>query len=812
MSIHCRRLAQVLFLTCLFLARPIEAADPAPMIELTKAVVVVAKDRSPREQTAARMLIEEVLERTQIRWPESTAWPDDPNVPVIALGTEKDFVQFAGPYAEKPTAPKEFATKPEGYSIQTMGAARQGSSVLVIGSDARGVLFGVGRLLRELRLGRQTALLPAGFHEVSAPVVPLRGHQLGYRPKTNSYDAWSLDLWERYYRDLAVFGTNAVELVPPRSDDAADSPHFPLPPLEMMIGMSRLADDYGLDVWIWYPTLDEDDLSKPKVVDEALRAWGEVFEKLPRIDAVFVPSGDPGDSPPRLLMDLLEKQTAVLKKHHPKAQMWVSVQGYTKSWMADMLSILRDEKPAWLAGVGFGPQTRLTLAQLRKELPSQYLIRRYPDITHSLRCEFPVPNWDTAFSRTIAREGINPRPIDQATIFRAGLADSAGFITYSEGCNDDVNKMVWSALGWNPDAAPMDTLRQYGRYFIGHEVADEFALGLMDLERNWRGPLLTNAGVEGALGRFQRIETAATPQQKRNWRLQQALYRAYYDAYTRQRLLYETGLEARAMELLRAATKVGSERAMADAENALMLAVSQPVAQDLRARAFELAEALFQSIRMQLSVDRYGAIHAWRGGNLDTIDVPLNSRVWLIDQFALIRKLAGEGQRRQAIDELVHWTDPGPGGFYDDLGNPVAQPHLVPGLPYEQDPGFLRSPTQGFFNDPKWRYSWCQHADALYENQLALQYDDLDPDAEYVVRVVYGGDNFETKVKLVTDDGAEVHPYQEKPFPVRPIEFPIPSAATKDGRVKLLWSADPERGGAGRGCEVAEVWLIRKGS
>ena len=26
----------------------------------------------------------------------------------------------------------------------------------------------------------------------------------------------------------------------------------------------------------------------------------------------------------------------------------------------------------------------------------------------------------------------------------------AGFLTYSEGCNDDVNKAVWSALGWDP--------------------------------------------------------------------------------------------------------------------------------------------------------------------------------------------------------------------------------------------------------------------------------------------------------------------------------------------------------------------------
>ena len=105
---------------------------------------------------------------------------------------------------------------------------------------------------------RGSIQLPDGFAEISAPRYRLRGHQLGYRPKTNSYDAWTVPVFEQYIRDLAVFGTNAIELIPPRSDDAADSPHFPLPPMRMMIEMSRLLDEYGLDVWIWYPAMDRD--------------------------------------------------------------------------------------------------------------------------------------------------------------------------------------------------------------------------------------------------------------------------------------------------------------------------------------------------------------------------------------------------------------------------------------------------------------------------------------------------------------------------------------------------------------------------
>src|SRR5439155_8759828 len=119
--------------------------------------------------------------------------------------------------------------------------------------------------------------LADGLDMATAPKYLLRGHQLGYRPKTNSYDGWDLAQWEQYIRDLAVFGTNAVELIPPRSDDAADSPHFPLPPMEMMAGMSKLLADYGLDVWIWYPAMDAD-YRDAATVEFAVKECASVFE------------------------------------------------------------------------------------------------------------------------------------------------------------------------------------------------------------------------------------------------------------------------------------------------------------------------------------------------------------------------------------------------------------------------------------------------------------------------------------------------------------------------------------------------------
>jgi hypothetical protein len=774
-------------------------AAPAFALDLKSSVVIAPASLAGPEKKAVAMLLDEVAKRTRIRLPVAEAWKG-PGAAIV-VGQESA-IAASGWRGVGRILPR--AAGPDGYRIQVIDGA-----VLVVGNDARGTMFGVGALLRRLRMERDALEVPDSLAIATAPKYALRGHQLGYRPKTNSYDGWSVPVWEQYLRDLAVFGTNAVELIPPRSDDDADSPHFPLPPMRMMTEMSRMADSYGLDVWIWYPAMDKD-YSDPKTVEFALREWGEVFRQLPRIDAVFVPGGDPGHTEPKYLLALLEQETAVLHRYHPKAQMWVSPQSFNREWMDQFLSILKTQQPAWLSGVVFGPQVRMSLPELRAAVPQRYPIRHYPDITHSRQSQYPVPDWDVAYALTEARETINPRPVDEANIFRLLQPYTIGFLTYSEGCNDDVNKMVWSALGWNPDANITDILRDYARYFIGERYAESFAEGLMSLEQNWRGPLATNQGVETTLQRFQDMERGAAPQVLTNWRFQQVLYRAYYDAYTRRRLLFDNSLEATAMSELRNARTAGAAAAMSRAEETLDRTNTDTVAAGWRARIFELAEALFQSIRMQLSVARYKAISVDRGANLDTLDVPLNSRAWLKQQFADIRRMTGEKEQLNALDQIVNWTDPGPGGFYDDLGNPSQQPHLVRGLGYQKDPAFLESSLVGFAGRAAWRSSWWTHAESLVDAPLRMHYQGLDPNAAYKIRVVYAGDSPSVKLRLVANGDFEIHPLLQKPAPVRPLEFDIPRNATGKGELDLSWSREPGLGGNGRGVQVAEVWLIRK--
>jgi len=248
---------------------------------------------------------------------------------------------------------------------------------------------------------------------------------------------------------------------------------------------------------------------------------------------------------------------------------------------------------------------------------------------------------------------------------------------------------------------------------------------------------------------------------------------------------------------------------MSEAEAILECAVSNRVSTQWRARVFELAEALYRSIGMQLSVPLYKAEAVDRGANLDNIDVPLNDRAWLKEQFAEIRKLPEEEERLKRVAEIVHWTDPGPGGFYDDLGNLLRQPHLVRGPGFEKDPAFLRSALVDF-GYKGGRISWWNNATSLYDEPLKLQYTGLDSSARYKLRVLYASDAPSRKIRLVAGDSTEIHPLVPKTIPPKPLEFELPLEATKNGELTLGWYREAGLGDNGRGCHVAEVWLIRK--
>ena len=105
----------------------------------------------------------------------------------------------------------------------------------------------------------------------------------------------------------------------------------------------------------------------------------------------------------------------------------------------------RNGLPAWLPDPPARPPPRPA-----QRLPERYKLRLYPDLTHNKLCQYEVPQWDQAYALTLGREAVNPRPAEFAGIHNRNAPYSDGFISYSDGVHDDVNKTVCSALSWDP--------------------------------------------------------------------------------------------------------------------------------------------------------------------------------------------------------------------------------------------------------------------------------------------------------------------------------------------------------------------------
>ncbi len=766
-------------------------------IDLDKAIILTAATpQSKGETVAARMLREEVKERTGLEWEISAR--TEGRRPVVALATmaAEELAGLKVPRRGGRNLP-EFQA--EGYRICVQSNQGVQAVVWVVGADARGVLFGAGRLLRLLDWGLGRASLASTTDICTSPAYAIRGHQLGYRARANSYDAWSVSTYEQYIRDLIVFGANCIENIPFQDDQP--SPHMTVPRDKMNVLLSEICDRYDLDYWVWTPVVF--DLRDQAAREAELEKHASLYRTCPRLNAVFVPGGDPGANRPELLLPFLQDISERLMAQHPDARVWLSLQWFNEAQIRYVHRYIDEHKLDWLGGLVAGPSSP-PIPETRRLLPTNYRLRHYPDITHTVRCQYPVPWWDPAFSLTLGRECPNPRPVYYARVHNWLAPYTDGFISYSDGIHDDVNKVIWSARGWDPGADVRDVLRDYARVFFRPDLAERVADGILALERNWEGPLSINGAVESTLSHWQTLEAGA-PELRSNWRWQLCLLRSVYDAYVRRRLLYETELEKEANALLAGAREAGSEKVMDDAQQILDRATEDPPAPELHRRVVELCDHLFETIGLQTSVKKYQASGPERGAILDYIDYPLNNCWWLEDEFAKIRAMETEQEKLKRLEEICHWENPGAGSFYDDVGNVAKSPHVVRGEGWDTDPLMVRNPNPGhwWWGDgfSRRRLSWQVSMDW----PLAVRYEHVDPNAEYVIRMT----GYREALTRINQERVKPALYGRGIGEIK--EFTVPQGAVRSGQIVVTWDRPEEPGLNWREqSRITEIWLLKK--
>lgn len=738
--------------------------------DVSTAVIVVQGD-SPALETAATVLQEEVEKRTGLNWKRADEVPD--SKPAFELVIDASD-----------------APGPEGFTITT---EMEDSHVRIVGADARGVLYGVGYVIRNLDWRKREARIqPINVSE--KPEYAIRGHQIGYRARANSWDAWTPEQFDQHIRELALLGNNAIENIPFQDDQV--SPHFKVSRRDMNRIMSEICARYDLDYWVWTPA--DFDLKDEKKRADALAAHEQLYADCPRMDNVFFPGGDPGDNHPDDVMPFLEDVSKVLLRHHPNAKVWISPQGFHGEKLEAMFAWIDAHKPEWLGGVVGGPGSP-PLNEIRTRLDKRYRLRDYPDITHIVRCQYPVVNLDQAFALTLGRECVMARPVFQTMVHARTAPYTDGFISYSDGVHDDANKALWTRLAWDSTQDPRDIMIDYCRTFFGADAAVKAAEGLFALERNWDGPIRHNGAIEGTLALWQDLE-AAHPELKDNWRWQMFLVRAYYDAYTRDRYIWEQELERSALDGLK---KSGETPTPADAikstlETFEVLTKANPSNRGFEQRIVALYEDLFKSISLQSDMKKYGGSGPERGCSLEFLNYPLNNRWWLEDEFKKVVALPDVAAQWARLEELRTWENPGPGSFYDDLGNLSKDPHVFREFGTMPMSGGFAWWDEGY---SRTRLSW----QVTSWPREGMKYERLDPEASYVLRFSGFGD-----MKVTADDKElTATRYGKENGDIK--EYPVPKELTADGTLLVMPSREQLPGVNWRQQpRLAEAWLIKQ--
>ncbi len=522
-------------------------------------------------------------------------------------------------------------TDKDSYRIELVG-----TSLSIFACGIRGLIYGYSLFLRKCVVCGGSLILTQDISGAYSPNKKIRGHQCGYRTCSNTYDAWDKARYRRFYLDIMAFGSNTCEHIPNAEFDE-NNPLMRSAPYEAAIWGSELAKEFDIDVSFWYPNDDEQSEA------EALAERERFFAEVPRLQYFFPPGGDPGEMNGDDFVERCVKLSAVMKSHFPDAQMWPSAQApHSKpNWGEDFIREM-EKLPNEIDGVIAGPNHAFALPELRRRLPEKYPIRFYPDITHNLRCEYPVhyeeDDWHYALASTLSRESINPRPLEFARLYSQTEPFVIGSVTYSEGANDDVNKMLWGNFDYFGSADVREALLDYARFFIWQGDAEKISDAILGLEQNWVGDPKDNSQIDRTLDLLEAQEKLH-PQLNGNWRFLSLLFRARCDKLVALRRKSE-------LDLIKKARRFADEN---DFDSALKI-LKTDFSYDyyiLRASLDQLAARLFDLIGLQLDTEHYHA-SAWeRGATLDTLDRPVTDRLWLLNRFA-------EAEGRADRDEFLH--------------------------------------------------------------------------------------------------------------------------------------------------------------
>jgi hypothetical protein len=554
-----------------------------------------------------------------------------------------------------------------------------------------------------------------------------------------------------------------------------------------------------------------------------------MFRDAPDFDFFTTNSGDEGGCRCDKCMPWGDKYIAlvheiadILHKYHPGTKVLATNQDLTNEGNQAIFDYLNSQDSSWLYAIRYGPgademQTYIRgpvnprwfeyegfgalgnyLKYMHHELSQTTNIALYTDITHWMQAQFAVPHPDVALAAVYDRRSWNARPRNFHKVGREILHYAIGDMHYSEGMHDDFNKWFWYRLLWNPNQDAESITKEYCRYWFGPEAQDEAAEAIFLMEETLEKPVIDNPGISKAVELLQSAGKKIPENLlKADYRWRIILQKALMDRYIQLELQRGRELKEEAGRLL--AQTDASKEPGAEMSKALNV-LEQPL------ETAEMKTVMDQSVKLgeeSNGIIGYREPACFIVGKLDLTEIG-----WWKKTLTEALAANDEARVRNAARMVLHYEDPGPGGFYDDVGWPSESEHLVHG---EALWGFMPFPGPAKLSHYNLAYTF-----GAGDRGVTFAYDGLDASAQYVVRLSVGGPLDDEApalqgVKLAEGLEADGEVISDGfPVPMGEValyEFDLPQKVTADGilQISLTRKSDiiPVTG-------LCEIWLMHK--
>jgi hypothetical protein len=742
--------------------------------------------------------------------------------------------------------------------------------VLAMGTDRRGVLYAVGEILRQVA-GRGSELeFPEQLNVRHAPRWAVRGlivSQGATICELTGARQWTRDELRTAHLDYALAGANTFEL---GADGGPDD-------------MFSFLKSYGLDALVCIvanggkgpPEWQAKEAigrigylspSIPAAREALLKQHEAAFKSMPAFDYIHFKSGDGGGdeseaSAPygRTLVHLCAELAPILKKYHPNIKIFVGNQKLDNAGDNAIFEYLQAQPRDWMNGIMFGPGSNAMgwapgrrqdhrtdlfryarrgaqggyLREMLHQLPPRQSILLFTDITHWVYSQYGLmdhemipdrnyqtpPQWDydmyshkpdPAMAQVYNRRTFHARPSAYFKAFRETAEYAIGDVAYSEGQFDHANSWTYQRLFWNPHQSLTDVVGEYARSHFGREAAAAMTDAIFTLEKNLETPIADNPGIDRLVSLVVQAGQLMPEDLKvRNYLWRQYAEKAYLDKYIQLDVRQQTALVERLTSELKAAFFNGH----LDATVASLAKASLPDASP------EMLEYKAGAERFGNESDRLFGV---RNDGYFKLMQDYVGFGWLQKQIKLAA-VATPTIRKSIVEQILYNDDPGVGGFYDDAGDPERSPHLVHGWTYGDGAVSKENRksqrTMAFTTDEK--------------QGVTFQYDDLDPQATYRVRLSlvrpkykarYADRHKQTSQSIYADDFPLVKDLKLPEYYAEYFEYDIPPAAVADGKLTLTFRKQSGigeglpsdvtiwRNTGGWGTLVSEVWLMKNGA